>query len=46
MKLTMPIHHWRPALNQLSIMVEGRMPLLWSAGHLHKIPYRPCPEWR
>ena len=27
-KWTMPIHHWRSALNQFSIMFEGRMPLL------------------
>ena len=27
-KWTMPIHNWRSALNQFSIMFEGRMPLL------------------
>jgi len=27
-KWTMPSHHWRSALNQFSIMFEGRMPLL------------------
>lgn len=27
-KWTMPIHNWRPALNQFSIVFEGRMPLL------------------
>jgi len=27
-KWTMPIRHWRSALNQFSIMFEGRMPLL------------------
>ncbi|SEA34351.1 HsdM N-terminal domain-containing protein [Desulfuromusa kysingii] len=27
-KWTMPIHHWRSALNQFSIMFEGQMPQL------------------
>lgn len=40
-KWTVPIHNWRSALNQFSIMFEGRMPLLKPAGHLHNILYRP-----
>ena len=29
-KWTMPIHHWKPALNHFAIMYEGRMPQLTS----------------
>ncbi|WP_029913835.1 hypothetical protein [Pelobacter seleniigenes] len=38
-KRTMPIHNWRSALNQFSIMFEEHMPFFWPAGYLHNLLY-------
>lgn len=41
-KWTMPVYHWRAALNRFAILFDGRVPLATPRGeHLHNLARRP-----